>query len=270
MNNLLVIEIRNCLKRKEFKFIFSILMFLALGSFLTEVLSSYGQAFFEVRSRYETGIIQGVHANFFYMFEILLLPLLAVIIYSDSFYMEKKWGVHKIIITREKQKKYIIAKGLVIFIITFFTFLLPLILNQILCSLVFPKIGLNNKYSLPPYDIGVQNYHSNMALDLTRIQNPLLFNVTYMIIISLTAALLAILAYALFFIYTKNKLTVFLGIFAVYFVLAVALPPQYSLLSYLYQGKISASHGILIWWTFLLAASVVITTYKIIQQDLES
>ncbi|MBZ9637237.1 hypothetical protein [Clostridium sp. FP1] len=85
-------------------------------------------------------------------------------------------------------------------------------------------MGLIDNHSLLLYDIGVQNYNSNMALDLTRIQNPLLFNVTYMIIISLTAALLSILAYALFFIYTKNKLSVFLGIFGSYFAIAVALP----------------------------------------------
>ncbi|MBX4266142.1 hypothetical protein [Clostridium estertheticum] len=269
MKNLLVIEIKNCLKRKEFKFIFAILMFLALGSFLAEVLPSYGNAFFEIRSRYETGMIQGVYANYFKSIEILLLPLLAVIIYSDSFYMEKKWQVHKVIITREKQKNYIIVKGIVIFTVTFFTFLVPMIVNQILCSIVFQKIGLDNKFSLPPYDIAVQNYHSNLALDFTRIQNPLLFNIIYMIIISLTAALLAILAYSIFFIYTKNKLSAFLGIFGVYFAIEVALP-KYSLIPYLYQNQMPITPGLLIWWIILLTVSVVIITYKVIQKDLES
>ncbi|MCB2360027.1 hypothetical protein [Clostridium estertheticum] len=269
MKNLLVIETKNCLKRKEFKFIFAVLMFLALASFLAEVLPFYGLRSTSIRSSYESGMIQGVYGNYFKGIEILLLPLLAVIIYSDSFYMEKKWQVHKVIITREKQKNYIIAKGLVIFTVTFFTFLVPMVVNQILCSIIFPKIGLNNNSSLPPYDIAVQNYHSNLAFEFTRIQNPLLFNVTYMIIISLTAALLATLAYSIFFIYTKNKLSVFLGIFGAYFVIAVMLP-KYSLMRYLYQNQVQITHGLLIWWISLFTVSVVIITYKVIQNDLES
>lgn len=191
---------------------------------------------------------------------------MAMMIYSDSYYTECKMGVYKSIVTRVDKKKYIIAKGVAIFTATFVVFFIPLIVNQLLCFIAFPIEGFDNNQSLPPYDIGFQNFHMENRFDFLRVQAPLLYNLLHMVIISLFASLFALLGYALYFIYKKGRLSVMAGIFIVYLVLEVALSftggGKNSIIRLLIAGGTGSVAMLILWIVSLLILSIAVIIHK--------
>lgn len=262
MKQMLILEFKNCINRKEFKFIFSFLMFMAIGAFLFTASSFYGFQLSFVRSAYESSMIQGIYSQFILSAEIILLPLLASIIYSDSFYADSKSGVYKSILARTDKKTYLIAKAIVIFAVTFLVFLIPLLINQLLSFTAFPLVGFDNNYSLPSYDIGIQNYSGQGWLfEVLRLQSPFLFNVVGMLKISLFAALFALLTYSVYFVYKKGKLAGIAGVFFLYIVLSIAFDfiglRQYGIINYLYMPTQGTPAMMVFWILALLSASLL-------------
>ena len=60
------------------------------------------------------------------------------------------------------------------------------------------------------------NYVPQAMFDLYRIQNPLLYNLLNVIIISLFSALFAVFSYTIYFYTKKGKFTVITGVFRVH------------------------------------------------------
>ncbi|WP_129598086.1 hypothetical protein [Anaerophilus nitritogenes] len=266
MKKLLKIEFTHCINSRSFKFVFSTLLFISLSGYLINCYEFYGNKLSFIRSAFEYSIIQGVYSRFLMETELFLLPILACIIYSDSYFMDAKLGTYKNIITRVNKKNYIIAKGIIVFIVTFFTFFIPLMLNQLLCFIAFPIQGYDNNYAIMPYDIGFQNYTKEFLFDLLRLQSPFLYNMTYMIIISLCAALFALLGYSIYFIYKKNRMSVIVGIFALYngsiFILSLADLEKYSIINYLRPTLPGSIIILLFWMIALFIVSTIIITKK--------
>lgn len=261
MKRMLMLEFKNCIDRKEFKFTFAFLFLISIGSFLITCYRFYGQGLPFIRSAYEVGIIQGVYSRSLLQFELMLLPLFSIIIYSDSYYSDAKSGVFKSILTRTNRKTYVFAKSIVIFTVTFASFFISFFLNQLLIFIVFPVEGYDNNYSLPPYDLGIQNYHSEDLFDLVRLQYPFFYNMLYMLIISLFAALFALIAFGVYFYVKKGKFVVILGLFLGYIVLELALNTlgfgKYSIIHFLLPGSPGSFNILLSWMVLLLVLSFV-------------
>lgn len=266
MKNIILLEIKNCMQRKEFKIVFMILFFLSIGSYVIDCYEFFGQELSYVRSAYESCIIQSVQSYFVLTTELLLLPLIATMVYSDSYYLDCKRGVYKSIITRIDKRRYIIAKAIAIFTTVFAVFFIPLAVNQFLCLIAFPTEGFDNNQSLPPYDIGFQNYHQENRFDFLRIQAPFLYNLLHMAIIGLFASLFALLAYALYFIYKKSRLSVIGGIFITYLLQEVVLSfigeDQNRIESLLAAGGTGSVAIMLLWIAALFISSVALIIHK--------
>ena len=254
MTRMLKLELINCLSRREFKFIFAILMSFSIGSFLIVCLKNYGQGASLIRSAYEMSIMQGTSTGVVLSIQNMLIPLFASIIYSDSYYSDHRSGVYKNILTRTDTKTYFWAKAIVIIVVTFTVFLIPLFLNQLLSLLAFPTQGFDNNFAFPPYDIGIQNYQSGFMFDLLRIQSPLLYNLLYMFLISLVASLFALFAYGAYFVSNKGKFATIVGVFLIYIVTELAVSTlgfRLSLNNLLQPGN-RGSFGVLMLWIAVL------------------
>lgn len=83
MGKSLLLELKNCINRNEFKFIFSSILLLSIGSFAIACYEFYGTQATFIRSAYEMSIIQDIYSGSILQFIIILLPILATIIYSS-------------------------------------------------------------------------------------------------------------------------------------------------------------------------------------------
>lgn len=268
MGRLFHLELKNCLHRKEFKLIFLTMMLISIGSFLFSCFykwggNQYGGSLLHVRSAYEMSIIQ-VSGGSIISALCFLLPLFAALIYSDTYYSDSQSGVYKSILTRTDPKVFLWAKTLVISVVTFFTFFIPLIINQLLCLIAFPIQGFDNNQGLPPYDIGIQNYSSEWMFDLVRLQSPFLYNLIYTTLISLAATIFALFAYAAYFVVKKGKFAVISGVFLLYTVSQVGVffvSHRLALVNLLIPNTGSV-YVLILWLALLLIPSILMIAIK--------
>jgi hypothetical protein len=270
VKRMFLLELKNCLYRKEFQFMFALVMLLSMSGFLFICYWYYKDDYMIIRSAYEVCLIQGASTHGLLTAICVLLPLFAAIIYADSYFSDAQSGVYKSILTRTNSRNYVWAKALVTFSVTFFTFFTPLLLEQVLCLLTFPVQGMDSKWAMPPYDIGVQNYTSNFIFDLLRLQSPLLFNLLYIFFISLTASLVAIFAYAVYFVVKKGKFVVISGLFLLYIIsniFAQSWGSFESTLIHLIQPGSGSIDVLFIWLTGLFVPSLIIITFKSLRHE---
>jgi hypothetical protein len=197
--NIFMTELRHCLKRKEMHIVFLILLIFSTSAFVMECIAVFGADLKLVRSAAESSLFQGVYASTVRSTLLFIFPLIASIAFSDSFYTDYHNGVLKVILTKVNKAKYIFNKAIVIFLATFSTFFIALLINQILTLITFPSVGFDNIYALPAYDIGVQNYDENYFLDLLRLESPFLFNLISILIISIFAGLFSLFTFGMYF-----------------------------------------------------------------------
>jgi hypothetical protein len=77
-------------------------------------------------------------------------------------------------------------------------------MNLMIVKVTFPSVGFENNFGFPPYDIAVQNYDKS---DFVRVQNPFLYNVIALFILSVLAGLISIFTYAIYFLFLeKNRI----------------------------------------------------------------
>ncbi|MBP2071287.1 hypothetical protein J2Z80_000798 [Thermoanaerobacterium butyriciformans] len=263
MRNMILFEMKNCINRKEFKIVFMTLFLISISAFLLTCYIFYGHPLSFVRSAYESGIIRGNYSSLLLNVEIILLPVFATIIYSDSFYTNSRLGTYKNILTRTDKKIYILSQCIVIFLVTFFTFFIPLLINQLLTFIAFPLVGFDNNSALPPFDLG---YQKEYLFDFVRIQWPLLYDFIYMVLNSLFASLFALFGYSLFFLFNKSRVFVIAGMFIVLqilnFVLSVAGYYEYSIEQYLYSLSKGSYIALVLWIVLLLSVSLSIIILK--------
>ncbi|SFC42635.1 hypothetical protein [Bacillus sp. UNCCL81] len=266
MRNLILIEINNCINRREFKFIFAILLILSCTSFFIDSIAFYGQDLSFIRSSAEQSLIQSTYSTFLLSTLLILLPLLSSSIYADSYYTDYKNGVLKNILSRIDHKSYIKSKVIVIFIMTFITFFISLTINQILVMISFPLEGFDNKFSLPAYDYGIQNYSNQVLFDLLRMNHPLLYNFLNISIISLFSGIIGVLSFSIYFINSNNRITNIIMVFIVYIISELFFSymhaSYFSLYNQLKPGSESSITTLVIWSIGLLVVSIYILYTK--------
>lgn len=218
MKKWICIELKNCLKRLEVKIVFSIVFIISISSYLANAYNYYGYNLSDLRSAHELSIIQSLDGKFLLQIIVISLPLLSCIIYSDTYYTDYKTRIYKTVLTRIKKQDYFISKAIVNFYVTFFVFFIPLLFNEILNIISFPIKGSFNNYGHPSYYI---EYLSSYLFEMQRIQSPFIYNLIYIIIISIFAAVFSLLGYSIQLYYKKNRFTVPILIFIFYIILDI-------------------------------------------------
>jgi hypothetical protein len=86
------------------------------------------------------------------LFSTILLPIIAVVPYTDCFYCEKKYGVNIFGLLRTGQIRYFFSKAIVVSVISFLVILIPYLSNQIYCIMAFQLENLSFIISGTVYD----------------------------------------------------------------------------------------------------------------------
>ena len=83
----------------------------------------------------------------------LLFPLLASFIYSDSYITEKKYKVTNYLSVRMQNKKNVISKAIIIFVFSFSIVFIILIFNMVINAMIFPTSNTSDIYGHHIYDL---------------------------------------------------------------------------------------------------------------------
>ncbi|WP_158523922.1 hypothetical protein [Paenibacillus bovis] len=246
---------------------------MALGAFILNCYRVFNTDLSSIRSVYEMTILQATSSKIILSTELILLPFMIPLIYSDTYYSDVSNKVNLLILTRTKYKYYIWSKAIVIFIVSFFTVFFPLLLNQLLSFIPFPLYGYDNRFALPTYDIGIQNYDANAMFDLLRLTHPFLYNVLFSLFISIFAGLFSLLAFSVFLFLKKNKFVVFLTFFlaVVLFNLLISMVFSYrsSFTTLLTPGNTGSFYSLLVWLIFSVSMIFLCITAKIKKMTIE-
>ena len=135
----------------------------------------------------------------------LLLPLMAVLPFADSYFTDRKIGYIKNIFTRAPKSSYIIAKLIAVFLSGATVVVLPLLFNLGVTMTLYP--------SFMPVASGTRTaiYDKAMWEDLFYIA-PGLYIGAFLMLIFVFSGFLAVLALALSFV-VENRFVVLLGPF---------------------------------------------------------
>src|SRR3712207_2440365 len=107
MYNMLKLEFRNCLRRKEFKIIFTIIMAGVLIHFINEWHELLRKDLTDVLGGYDHTVLQSVFSNPLLISIGALMPLTCSLIYSDSYYTDIRSEEH----TSELQsRQYLVCR----------------------------------------------------------------------------------------------------------------------------------------------------------------
>ena len=151
MKKMVLIEIKHCIDRAEYKVVFIALMILNIASYILCVKNDIGKSYQFIRSANENFVLQGTEAAYIPYIMYLLLPVYATIIASLSLIREEKSNSSILLIQRIGKKKYLAGKLFGILIVTFLTITIPMLINLLLCHLTYPIHGYDSAWGEPDY-----------------------------------------------------------------------------------------------------------------------
>ena len=196
------IEIKNSINQIEFKFTFAAIL---LISIILNCYQDFGHNILYIRSYVDNSMYVSIKARAIINIFQYLSPLIVMIVYSSSKWKEEKNGMQTMIITRTKKKDYYVSKFIANFVLVFSVILFSGIINLIISYIVYPAVGFDNRWGMPVYDI-IQGYDQNILFDFLRIQNPLIYILSKILLISIFLAAVSNIPYSLSFIKPFNQM----------------------------------------------------------------
>lgn len=221
-NHLLHIELKKAIKNKFFITTLIITCLFALFSAWYKIDSYF--YFKEQGSYFNTGNpmtqasslfnhwIGGEHSSLGFTLFFTLLPILAVIPYGWSYFMENKAGYVKAIVTRSGKWQYFLSKYTATFTAGGLVILIPSVINILIVACFVPAITPTKLY---PLYYGV--IHGSLWSELFY-SYPIIFVVLYLILMFIFAGLFATMSLAISF-YIKNRIAILLMPFFLIFIL---------------------------------------------------
>ena len=216
-------HLKDQMNQIEFQACFGVLWILSLVSFLMNCLEYYESHYTLVRSAADSFMLVSTSSNSITKLFALLFPLICAVLCAGC--RKKNESAHSTLfpLLRMNKKQYVLGGASSVFILTVGSFFLALCVNQILCFVAFPMQGFDNRWGTPIYMLASE-YDSTALFDFWKIQNPYLYNVLYIFIISMLAGGIALLCYGLSFIKRFQKLQpiqLAVGVFALFMAFTV-------------------------------------------------
>lgn len=231
------------LNQLEFQICFGFLCLMSFGSFLWNCLTYYGKDYMQIRSGADVFFLTSTSSRIVTMIFSLIVPLIAMMLCAGYRKKGEKEGNNLFAFIRMGHRKYLMIGAIATIFVTIICFWMILGVNQILCRIVFPVIGRDNRWGLPMYLLPL-NYNSKMFLDIWQVQNPYIYNIFYIFIIGILAGGISLVFYgvSMLDIFKKMGLVQNAVFFFVFFIILVAIGqlfsvPMISFLSYIQVGQ---------------------------------
>lgn len=265
MYELLKIELKNCINKVECKLIFTIVFAYCMAGFALEAKTNMGVHYQLISSACECVFLQSAEVTFLLRNMNQFFPILVSLIYAGSMLDEKRQHIAGNLIMRSGKKQYLWAKTAAVFVSAFFVFLIPLLLNLLLCYLIFPINGIDSMWLEPAYLIGVSAYFPDCMIDFWRVQCPIFYNLVYIFVYALCSGVMALLAYGVGFLVQNQKMAKMKMIAIVTFfyiimriIMVILEKKQYSMENYLITVQRGSIATLLVVLAYHLIPAVIL------------
>ncbi len=160
-------------------------------------------------------------SGIWYFFQ-YLFPFLIVLPHSISYIQDIDCGALPLLTTRGDRKRYVFSKLTACFLGNVVIILIPFLLNLLLCHIAFPSNENSARwvYGVLQYDgilLGTNHSYQTAygALPFLRLYlfSPTLYNVLYILILSLASGIVGVFVLCLSFFFHKQKAPLFLPVF---------------------------------------------------------
>lgn len=198
-------HIKNQINQREFKISVALLYALVILAFLQACMVNYKFPYVMVRNSAENSLIIGISSRVAKMMFVPVIPLIATTMCAGCRKNSDLSGNGLFSLLRMNKRKYITGNAAAVVLITIITVFAALLINQVLCCIAFPMNYSSNSYGFARYRL-LQTDYSNYLFWFWYVQNPYIYNIFYMIIISLLSGGFALLSYGLCMLPCTRKL----------------------------------------------------------------
>ncbi|MGL5152167.1 MAG: hypothetical protein ACRC7N_16555 [Clostridium sp.] len=268
MKNYILLELKRILNCRKYKGIVMLLFMFVISAFIYTCKNNYGEYLSYVHSASEMGIIQGIPSGYAMNTLVILLPIIASILYADSYHKEYNNGVSKIIQTKISKRNYFLSKIIVNIIIVFCTIFSLVALNEVLTFIAFPKNGYFNNAGVAAY---TYEYNREFFIDMLRITNPYLYNTIIIAIYALFGALISTLTLVITFV-SKSKWIVNLFITFIPYIILMIIGhlfnmQKFSFTSYIEPVRFGDIYSLMVLITFTSILVISIYRYSLVNDS---
>lgn len=215
-------QISIMLKRKEYKVAFLLVLAYACLNFVYVLTEFRGMDLSVIKDANQSVCYSDLNRLWFFFS--YLYPFLVVLPFSTSYIDDERNQILPIYLSRSSRKDYYLSKLLACFIGTATVIGIPFLFNLLICNIFLPHnhnvwIGeyqLNNFYrSLLGINIAYETSYPEISFWKLFLYCPFLYNLWYLVLLSLFSGLLGTFVLSLSFWLKKNKIILFLPIYVI-------------------------------------------------------
>ena len=269
--NYLKLQILLLLKRKSFIITLSSMMIFSMLVFILNCIEFFNNDIVSVKSaKY---LFLGSDFSFASIILTILLPIISVLPFSDTFYMEHQKGTDIYCITKSSLNIYYFSKLLVAFFSGFIVVFTPLFVNYLLNLIAFPidssidATGFSFYCSYLYADVMETGLFQNLFAN-----NMYLYNFVYLILLSFFSGQISTIVFQFSYYYNKSRVILICSFFAIYNVMLPLLKSfgldEFCIDNYIFAAKFYSGQtlrGLIITFAImilLIIFSIPITRYK--------
>lgn len=189
--NHIIFFVKNQINQTVFKIVFFVLVLLSIGGMVIGYIQNYHSDLIFLRSAADNFLLTSTDCRVVRMMFVICFPLLAASLCTGG---RKDSSLFPIL--RMDKKQYIYGNAFVTVVMTIISFMVVLGLNQLLCFAAFPLSGTDNRWGLTEYNL-INSFQKDLLFDMWSIQNPYVYNLLYIVIISILAGGISLLTYGL-------------------------------------------------------------------------
>ena len=203
-------QLKLAMKRRETVFAFSIMLSLAVIGFFFSLWDAVnrGNDVSTILPAYAYMLIHSSIVNPVGNIILMIVPLLASLAFSDSWFCERTSGLSSVLLTRYPARKYLWNKALASFIIGGLVIAIPIAFNYIWCVIAFPpeapKSYIGGISSLPMYD----HFWKNIYFNIEYTRNPYVYALAAIIGTFIYGGISAIVAFAVSLLMHKRRVLI--------------------------------------------------------------
>lgn len=190
-------QLKLMLSAKSFRYALFFSCVFSCIAFIINCLSTFGRPLTDVPKAYFYFIGSYLSEAFYYVFS-TLLPILCVVVFSDSYYRDRTKNTLPVLLMRTSPEKYYFSKGIAVFASGFVVVFVSLFINYMLCFITFPINKGCDFTMFPTYysDFFINgSWSDGILMEELFALNPYLYNFLFLIFTSLTGGVYAAIVY---------------------------------------------------------------------------
>ncbi len=208
-------QIKLMYKRREFQLTFFLMMLICIAAFVFACIQNYSADLTRVLSADKTFILRDLGSDFLFLL-VYILPVFAVLPFADSYYTDQKENIVPLVVTRTGVKKYFFSKLYSVAISSAIVTFIPFSVNYILGLIAFPLTSTNFIKASPSAeqtDFYSDNTMENILFPKTFVNHPYLYNLIFMVLLTLFLMICSILVYELSYYIDKGRIFILSALF---------------------------------------------------------